>query len=55
MAGVRVAAGGQSILNFAPQGIAGPDGVSVRKVDLATELQILSFYHAHRRIKERIA
>ena len=48
-----VAAGVQSILNFAPAVISVPDGVSVRKVDLATELQILSFYQSHRRIKER--
>ncbi len=50
-----VAAGVASILNFAPAVIVVPDGVSVRKVDLATELQILSFYQSHRRIKERIA
>jgi len=48
-----VEAGVQSILNFAPAVIAVPDGVSVRKVDLATELQILSFYQSHRRLKER--
>lgn len=48
-----VAAGVQSILNFAPAVITVPEGVSVRKVDLATELQILSFYQSHRRIKER--
>ncbi len=39
-----VAAGVRSILNFAPAVVAVPDGVSMRKVDLATELQILSFY-----------
>ena len=39
-----VAAGVESILNFAPVVITVPKGVSVRKVDLATELQILSFY-----------
>jgi redox-sensing transcriptional repressor len=43
-----VAAGVSSILNFAPAVLAVPDGVDVRKVDLAIELQILSF-HAHRR------
>ncbi len=48
-----VEAGVASILNFAPAVISVPDGVSVRKVDLATELQILSFYQSHRRIKER--
>ena len=39
-----VAAGVRSILNFAPAMVAVPDGVSLRKVDLAVELQILSFY-----------
>jgi redox-sensing transcriptional repressor len=39
-----VAAGVPSILNFAPAVISVPDGVSLRKVDLAIELQILSFY-----------
>lgn len=33
-----------SILNFAPTMLRVPEGVEVRKVDLATELQILSFY-----------
>lgn len=39
-----VAAGIRSILNFAPATVAVPPGVSVRKVDLAVELQILAFY-----------
>jgi redox-sensing transcriptional repressor len=39
-----VAAGVRSILNFAPTSVVVPDTVSVRKVDLAVELQILSFY-----------
>ena len=39
-----VGAGVRSILNFAPAMVAVPDGVSLRKVDLAVELQILSFY-----------
>jgi redox-sensing transcriptional repressor len=39
-----VAAGVRSVLNFAPAMIAVPPGVSVRKVDLAVELQILAFY-----------
>ncbi len=39
-----VAAGVRSILNFAPTVVTVPDGVSLRKVDLAIELQILSFY-----------
>jgi redox-sensing transcriptional repressor len=37
-------AGVSSILNFAPTVVNTPTGVSMRKVDLATELQILSFY-----------
>jgi redox-sensing transcriptional repressor len=43
-----VAAGITSILNFAPAVISVPDGVSLRKVDLAIELQILSFYQLRR-------
>jgi redox-sensing transcriptional repressor len=39
-----VEAGIQSILNFAPALISVPEGISLRKVDLAVELQILSFY-----------
>jgi redox-sensing transcriptional repressor len=39
-----VEAGIRSILNFAPAVIVVPKGVSVRKVDLAVELQILAFY-----------
>ncbi|HEX7744889.1 MAG TPA: redox-sensing transcriptional repressor Rex [Micromonosporaceae bacterium] len=43
-----VDAGVTSILNFAPCVLSVPEGVDVRKVDLAIELQILSF-HAHRK------
>jgi redox-sensing transcriptional repressor len=43
-----VAAGVTSILNFAPCVLTVPAGVDVRKVDLAIELQILSF-HEHRK------
>ena len=43
-----VEAGVASILNFAPAVLTVPDGVSLRKVDLATELQILSFYQQRR-------
>jgi redox-sensing transcriptional repressor len=39
-----VSAGVTSILNFAPAVCNVPSGVSMRKVDLAIELQILSFY-----------
>lgn len=42
------AAGIRSILNFAPTVIAAPEGVDIRRVDLSTELQVLSFY-LHRR------
>jgi redox-sensing transcriptional repressor len=43
-----VEAGVTSVLNFAPCVLNVPDGVDVRKVDLAIELQILSF-HEHRK------
>ena len=43
-----VAAGVTSVLNFAPVVLRVPPGVDVRKVDLALELQILSF-HQHRK------
>lgn len=46
-----VAAGVTSILNFASCVLTVPAGVDVRKVDLAIELQILSF-HEHRRRPE---
>jgi redox-sensing transcriptional repressor len=39
-----VAAGVTSILNFAPSVLTVPPHVSLRKVDLSIELQILSFY-----------
>jgi redox-sensing transcriptional repressor len=39
-----VAAGVSAVLNFAPTVISVPAGVSIRKVDLSIELQILSFY-----------
>jgi redox-sensing transcriptional repressor len=39
-----VAAGVRSILNFAPVVLSVPPTVSMRKVDLAVELQVLSFY-----------
>jgi redox-sensing transcriptional repressor len=46
-----VAAGITSILNFAPVVLSVPESVEVRKVDLATELQILAF-HEQRRTRE---
>lgn len=39
-----VSSGVKSILNFAPTVLQVPDDVSLRKVDLSIELQILSFY-----------
>ena len=45
-----VDAGVMSILNFAPTVVAAPAGVSLRKVDLAIELQILSFYQQRRQV-----
>jgi redox-sensing transcriptional repressor len=39
-----VEAGLRSILNFAPAVVTVPGGVTVRKVDLAVELQILAYY-----------
>ncbi len=48
VADVLVAAGVTSILNFAPCVLSLPKNVDVRKVDLAIELQILSF-HEHRK------
>lgn len=44
VAEAMVAAGIRSILNFAPAMLTVPRGVSVRKVDLAIELQILTYY-----------
>jgi len=48
VADALVAAGITSVLNFAPSVISVPDGVSLRKVDLAIELQILSFHQMRR-------
>jgi redox-sensing transcriptional repressor len=49
-----VAAGVTGVLNFAPCVLNVPDGVMVRRVDLATELQILAF-HEQRRAAGRLA
>jgi redox-sensing transcriptional repressor len=43
-----VRAGVQAILNFAPAVLSVPPEVSLRKVDLALELQVLSFYQQRR-------
>ena len=48
VADVLAEAGVRSILNFAPTVITAPAGTSLRKVDLALELQVLSFYQKHR-------
>lgn len=47
VADALVAAGITSILNFAPAVVSVPDDVTVRKVDLSIELQILA-YHEQR-------
>jgi redox-sensing transcriptional repressor len=44
------AAGVRSILNFAPVTLNAPDGVDVRKVDLAVELQVLAFVGQQRQV-----
>ena len=43
-----VRAGIHSILNFSPGILVVPDDVAVRGVDLAVELQVLSYYQHHR-------
>ncbi|MBS1847966.1 MAG: redox-sensing transcriptional repressor Rex [Actinobacteria bacterium] len=48
VADLLVEAGVSSILNFAPTVLSVPDGVNLRQVDLAVELQILSFHRRHR-------
>lgn len=50
---VLVEAGVTAILNFAPARIEAPDGVYVRRVDLSTELQILSFYEQLHQVADR--
>ena len=49
-----VAAGLRSILNFAPAMITVPDHVSVRKVDLSIELQILAYYEQRKAVLEEM-
>ena len=49
-----VAAGIRSILNFAPAVIAVQDSVSVRKVDLSIELQILAYYEQRKAVLEAV-
>jgi redox-sensing transcriptional repressor len=50
-----VAAGVRSLLNFAPCVLSVPEGVDVRKVDLATELQILAFHEQRKALMAREA
>lgn len=51
----RLVAGGvKSILNFAPTVLQVPDDVSLRKVDLSIELQILSFYEQRKSALEGV-
>ena len=49
-----VEAGISSILNFAPTVLSVPEHVSLRKVDLSIELQILSFYEQRRAAEESV-
>lgn len=49
-----VAAGVRSILNFAPAIITVSSGISVRKVDLSIELQILAFYEQRKAILSEV-
>ena len=46
-----VAAGVRSVLNFAPVPLRVPDDVDVRRVDLATELQILAFHEQRKQLE----
>jgi len=55
VADLLVAAGVTSILNFAPALISVPRDVSLRKVDLSIELQILSFYQQLRVVAPQVA
>ncbi len=50
-----VAAGVRSVLNFAPVVLAVPDDVTVRRVDLSTELQILAFHGQREAVAEAVA
>ena len=50
-----VTAGIRSILNFAPAVITVPSEVSLRKVDLSIELQILAYYEQRKAALEAVA
>ncbi len=45
-----VAAGVQALLNFAPTTVAAGDDVTVRRVDIATELHVLAFRREQQRL-----
>jgi redox-sensing transcriptional repressor len=49
-----IQAGIRSILNFAPAIISTPSGVSLRKVDLSIELQILAFYEQRKAVLSEV-
>lgn len=49
-----VGAGVTSILNFAPIVLSVPEEVSLRKVDLSIELQILAYYEQRRLVTESV-
>ncbi|CAN5470512.1 redox-sensing transcriptional repressor Rex [soil metagenome] len=49
-----VGSGVTSILNFAPAVLTVPEGVSLRKVDLSIELQILAYYEQRRQVTESV-
>jgi redox-sensing transcriptional repressor len=50
VADAMVDAGIRSILNFAPAALSVPEGVSMRKVDVAVELQILTYYEQRKAV-----
>ena len=52
VADLLVSSGVKAILNFAPAVLSVPEDVSLRKVDLSIELQILSFYQQRGRLQE---
>src|SRR5205814_1715219 len=54
VADLMVAAGIRSILNFAPAVISVPGHVSVRKVDLSLELQILAYYEQRKAVLDEV-
>ena len=54
VADAMVQAGIASILNFAPAPLVVPGHVSVRKVDLAVELQILTYYEQRKAVLSEV-